>query len=101
VQPFSEEAATYSETPRRERLRQFRGNNSTRRQPGDAVPFWQKNGTQRLAKPVGEYMQQRFRLLPEYLGEPRCFEYHGVINEKPVRYIAGKDVEPAAVTRAT
>ncbi|MBL7119535.1 MAG: hypothetical protein ISS53_02480 [Dehalococcoidia bacterium] len=46
-------------------------------------------------------MQQRFRLLPEYLGEPRCFEYHGVINEKPVRYIAGKDVEPAAVTRAT
>jgi len=49
--------------------------------------FWQRNGAKRLPKPVQEYMRQEFMLRREYLTELRCFEYDGVIHEKPVRCI--------------
>lgn len=50
--------------------------------------FWQKNGgAKKLTRPVEEYMRQAFMLRREYLSELRCFEYDGVINEKPVRCI--------------
>jgi hypothetical protein len=44
-----------------------------------------KNGIRKLSRPVREYMQYRFNMLPEYLDTLRCFEYDGVVNGKEVR----------------
>jgi hypothetical protein len=39
----------------------------------------------RLPKPIQEYMKKRFMLSDSYLKMLRCFEYEGVVGEKPVR----------------
>ena len=53
--------------------------------------FWErnnhKNGVRKLSRPVREYMQYRFNMLPEYLDTLRCFEYDGVVNGKQVRCV--------------
>ena len=46
---------------------------------------WQRKQPKRLARPVQEYMRQRFDLVPEYLAMLRCFEYDGLLNEKQIR----------------
>ena len=46
-----------------------------------------KNGIRKLSRPVREYMQYRFNMLPEYLNTLRCFEYDGVVNGKEVRRV--------------
>jgi len=46
-----------------------------------------KNGAKKLPRPVHEYMQHRFIMIPEYLDILRCFEYDGVVNGKQVRCV--------------
>ena len=46
-----------------------------------------KNGAKKLPRPIHEYMQHRFIMLPEYLDMLRCFEHDGVINVKEVRCV--------------
>ena len=46
-----------------------------------------QNNIKRLSGPVREYMRQRFMLTDKYLGELRCFEYEGFINERQVLHI--------------
>ena len=44
----------------------------------------QQNSIKKLSGPVREYMRQKFMLSEEYLGELRCFEYEGNIDEGQV-----------------
>ena len=46
--------------------------------------FQGHNEAKRPAKPIREYMRQKFMLSEEYLGELRCFEYEGNIDEGQV-----------------
>ena len=44
----------------------------------------QQNNVKKLSGPIREYMRQKFMLSEKYLGELRCFEYEGSINEREV-----------------
>ncbi len=48
------------------------------------IPLLHTSEVRRLPIPVRDYMQKRFTLSPEYLDFLRCFEYEGVVGEKPV-----------------
>lgn len=59
------------------------------------LPFRQKDKAKRLHKPVQEYMQHKFALPVDYLGELRCFEYDSDMNGKPVKYLRIFNSRPA------
>lgn len=41
-------------------------------------------GSKKLPRPIHDYMERRFGVLPEYLDALRCFEFEGAINDKEV-----------------
>ena len=47
-----------------------------------------KDEVKKLPRVVGEYMRDRFILLPQYLDMLRCFEYDGTVNGKRIRCIS-------------
>jgi len=49
--------------------------------------FQRNNEAKRLAKPVREYMWQKFMLSEEYLGQLRCFEHEEDQDEREVLHI--------------
>jgi len=46
--------------------------------------FKQPKESKRLSQKIRLYMEKKFMLSDKYLGELRCFEYEGVIDEKEV-----------------